>query len=133
MKKPTLEEVREHFKDAKVVKSLFNGNIYKGRLDVNDFHWWNNGIWCQTENLQYHLHVWCPEKGYAEIVEYKDEIHPGTFTKSIQEHHLNTHKQMETNQNNTEFQLSFETVGGVDVILTGQNLDNLTTIANMIK
>lgn len=39
---------------------------------------------------------------------------------------------MESN-NNTVFELSFETVGAVQVTLTGKNLENLTTIVNMIK
>lgn len=40
---------------------------------------------------------------------------------------------METKQDNTEITMTFETVGAVQVTLTGKNIENLTTIANMIK
>lgn len=129
MKKPTLEEVREHFKDAKVIR--WPG--YSGTMDIDTEKYGicytdsNRIRQCVGKDEVYSPLLWTSIEGYAEIVEYKDDI-VLNINKGIK-----IINEMEPKQDGTEFQLSFETVGGVDVILTGQSLDNLVTIANMIK
>lgn len=72
MKKPTLEEVKEYFKDAKSIKAVFGINEY--HIDTE-----NLGIFetetgfrqnrCFTSN---ELLLWDTVKGYAKILTYKN-------------------------------------------------------------
>lgn len=69
--KPTLEEVKEYFKNAKEVRCLYTNNIHKiikdGNIDV-----YNSDIWYQYDKSLYAM-VWQKKKGYAEIISYKEE------------------------------------------------------------
>lgn len=76
--KPTIEEVKEHFKNAKEVK-FCNSNIitelttynfnYNDSGGINEFC--INGDYLKTKRT-YHC-VWSKEKGYAEIISYKED------------------------------------------------------------
>lgn len=72
--KPTIEEVKEHFKDARIVKALngreviYNTNIRKG------LHYWGNGVWVDDINEEGENNsgeIWNNKQGYAKIVRYK--------------------------------------------------------------
>jgi len=76
-----LKKVKKHFENAKEVKCLANGNIYK----LSDFKFLIRGkdgfeqgriLFCKKENLssnsiQDYVIVWSNKKGFAEIISYK--------------------------------------------------------------
>lgn len=66
---PALEEVRKHFKDAKVIKS-HNGIKFKG---FNQLHIENEKYYVCDESGN-SRNVWRKELGYAEIIEYKEPV-----------------------------------------------------------
>lgn len=75
---PTLEEVKEYFKNAKEVKCLCNSEIYSTKPMINDFYyneytgWWFDIL--LFENTIMDVLVWNEEKNmFAEIISYKDE------------------------------------------------------------
>lgn len=72
MKTPTLEEVKEHFKNAKEVRCLTNKlKINKIKLDTIHYDEINDKFfWCNPKDG--HLAIWSNIYGYAEIVSYKD-------------------------------------------------------------
>lgn len=75
MKKPTLEEVKEYFKDAKTVECLFNGekcDITKNI--VEDIHSGaGGGYWITISTHKGGgVGLWSAEKGYAEIITKKE-------------------------------------------------------------
>lgn len=123
MKEPRLEEVREYFKNAKEVKCSYNGNIVdleKVNITKN-LHYWHSMVWIdytEGEN-EYNLMLWDKEDGYADVISYKEAP--------------KTPKPQQTQQPKQEFTVSFETVGGVSVVLKGCNMDNINTIVNQIK
>lgn len=66
---PTLEEVKEYFKDAKEVRSLYKDKvlIYSGNINIDKYEVDSDEIWDGDDIL-----LW--ENGkYAEIVSYKDK------------------------------------------------------------
>jgi len=75
MKKPTLEEVKEHFKNAKEVKSLFDGRIVNlEEVEITkDIHYWLSMFWIDytEDGIIRNLKLWSEENGYAEIISYK--------------------------------------------------------------
>lgn len=84
MKNPSLEEVKEHFKDAKVVKCLTDNYNYEINIEV--IRQYDNGnVWCNSEtNEQVGVEIWDIDKGYAEIIEYKSNTKPKHYkTDSI--------------------------------------------------
>jgi hypothetical protein len=68
--KPTLKEVKEHFKDAKVVKCLCDGKDYGIVSDIIRVYKKIN-VWCDSVNGGAGVEIYHPRKGYAEIIEYK--------------------------------------------------------------
>lgn len=117
MKEPRLEEVREYFKNAKEVKCSY----YEMIVDleeiniIKNLHYWRSMVWIDyTEGeKEYNLMLWDKEEGYADIISYKEAPR--------------------AQQTQQEFTVSFETVGGVSVVLKGCNMDNINTIVNQIK
>lgn len=117
MKKPTLEEVKEYFKNAKEVKCLHDGRMVDlEKINITkSIHCWLSRVWIDyTEGeKEYNLMLWSEEKGYADIISYKEAP--------------------KTQQKQQEFIVSFETAGGVSVVLKGCNMDNINTIVKQIK
>ena len=73
-----IEEVKEHFKDAKEVRCLRNGKTYK-MSNMTDRGIYRSGAtgdyWFSIKgrNGFYHRKVWDEDKGFAEIISYKGE------------------------------------------------------------
>lgn len=65
--KPTLEEVKEYFKDAETIESLY-GKKFENKYEFN-YSNENDGIYVNNGGFQ----VWNPERGYAKILTYKDQ------------------------------------------------------------
>ena len=82
--KPTLEEVKEHFKDAKVVRCLLDGRAF----NIEDYNTYTQSIGIDISIDNYknggYKVLWYEEKGYAEIIEYKT---PKCKTIKITEEH----------------------------------------------
>ena len=111
MKKPTLEEVREYFKDAKVVRNNIQTfqindikNIINGLVVDSDYFY-------KDEISGIKSAVWEDHTGYAKILEYKPK------NNTTMKH---------------QFKLIFETPSGNKVTLEGSNLDNLKAEADNI-
>lgn len=115
MKKPTLEEVREHFKDAELVKYLVGDNIAKietEKIDLDGFGYYvAKDLFSDT-----FLVLWQKGYGYAEIVKYKNQPIP----------------QDTPQEPKTPVTIIFETVSGVKVRLKGKNIENLKIIYKQI-
>jgi hypothetical protein len=75
MGKPTLEEVKAYFKNAKEVRCL-NGRKDIGTPDFEQMHFTDSGSVIQNPYSKNWLVLYCPKKGYAKIISYKDD----TFT-----------------------------------------------------
>lgn len=74
-KKPTLEEVKEYFKNAKEVMCLANNDIFE--IDFRTLNKKNNNgtdnYWCLSKNGSWILLWSFLRQNYAEIISYKDE------------------------------------------------------------
>ncbi len=70
MKKPTLEEVKEHFKDALEVKDYSNSRVSINKLDKIFLGVFDNYLY--DKNSHNFTYLWCKDYGYAEITKYKD-------------------------------------------------------------
>jgi hypothetical protein len=77
----TIEEVKEFFKNAKVVECLLNKNYVElSKVDVLRIYKYN-GIfkidYCLDKGrigfITYTKHLWNKDQGFAKIIEYKDE------------------------------------------------------------
>jgi len=72
MKKPTLEEVKEKFKDAEIVESLHTG--WTGKINIKTIRYDTiqcGFIICDCDNECGVTTLWGIEKGYAKILTYK--------------------------------------------------------------
>jgi len=70
MSKPTLEEVKEYFKDALKVQNSIGLFANMENIDERGIHEWAGSYWvCDGENDN--VFVWHKNIGYAEIIEYK--------------------------------------------------------------
>ena len=71
---PTLEELKEHFKDVKIVKCAFaktETKISENIIEDVSFH--NGDYWVRIkDNPKGYICLWCKFNKYAEIVEYKE-------------------------------------------------------------
>ena len=72
MEKPSLKEVKEYFKNAKIVICVCDGKKYNVTLNNIRELVYNYAIMDDCANVD--LVLWSPDKGYAEIVEYKDSV-----------------------------------------------------------
>jgi len=68
MKTPTLEEVKEYFKDAKEVESCY-GELVK--IDLNKISFDVRAYYIEMDN--YFYSIWTENKGYAKIISYKEK------------------------------------------------------------
>lgn len=76
MKKPSLEEVKEYFKDAETVKDPISNEV----INLSDYHIYEKGRFKDTKNDIYINHklkvydrkcLYCSDAGYAKILTYK--------------------------------------------------------------
>ena len=70
-KKPTLEEVKEYFKNAKEVREIGYDKIFFINWENVYLSEYEN--WC-LEDGKTIRYIWNEKKGYAEIISYKEEI-----------------------------------------------------------
>ena len=78
-KTPTLEEVKEYFKNAKEVREKNYNKIFVIDWDNVWFSEYEN--WC-TEYEDNTRYLWNKEKGYAEIISYKEIQTPNHYDNS---------------------------------------------------
>jgi len=73
MKTPTLEEVKEYFKNAKEIKGIYTFKIFQINTEKYGVYLELSGDFrqCKNEDGKEFL-LWSKEEGYAEIVSYKD-------------------------------------------------------------
>ena len=78
-KTPTLEEVKEYFKNVKEVREKNYNKIFVIDWDNVWFSEYEN--WCteDEDNIRY---LWNEEKGYAEIISYKEIQTPTHYDNS---------------------------------------------------
>jgi len=80
---PTLQEVKEYFKNAETVKCAEENkevNITAGI--IKDEHWFNNCVWVDIDEKIYDggsVSLWSNDNGYAKILTYKQPAY--TITK----------------------------------------------------
>lgn len=74
--KPTLEDVKEYFKNAKSVMSIGGRKVKLKKLDNIVYSIWNNGVYYRLKQDMYGL--WHKNYGFAEIVSYKKDPKPTT-------------------------------------------------------
>lgn len=72
MEKPSLEGVKEYFKNAKTVICVCDGKKYNVTLNNIKELVYNYVIMNDYPDVD--LVLWSPSKGYAEIIEYKDSV-----------------------------------------------------------
>lgn len=68
---PTLEEVKEYFKNAKEVECLVDEEVYDISCLNRSFHWYDEGAWVTNDN-DVDILLWDDGK-YAEIISYKED------------------------------------------------------------
>jgi len=78
---PTLQEVREYFKNAGIVKCLINGNETDISINIiREIHCDLGCFWVTIEGHKgHHVQLWDENKGYAKILTYKQPTY--TITK----------------------------------------------------
>jgi len=74
MDKPTLQEVKEYFKNAKEIKSLGERNILFDEIKKFEIDS-NKDFWAITESGYYGLLYDCNSNQYAEIISYKEPLY----------------------------------------------------------
>jgi len=89
--KPTLEEVKEKFKDAEIVECLeTNKSLKITEHIVRDFHWFANCVWIDLHPDFYNgesVCLWGKEQGYAKILTYKTPKYEITKEQVLSLHH----------------------------------------------
>ena len=65
-----IEEVKEHYKDAKIVRRLSDKQPCEIRY--NTIHLWHKDFWVKDCNSRYDVKLWSLKHGFAEITEYKN-------------------------------------------------------------
>lgn len=74
--KPTLEEVKEYFKDAEIVECLFNSNKVNILTNVTtELYSGNNSYWIVTTNQKGGgVELWNEDNGFAKIITTKNTM-----------------------------------------------------------
>jgi len=70
MSKPTLEEVKEYFKDALIILDHCNLIADMNNIDERGIHEWAGSYWV-FDNDMANVVVWSKNSGYSKIIEYK--------------------------------------------------------------
>lgn len=81
MKVPSLEEVREHFKDAKSIEVPHTTKVKC--VDVNDKIIKMEDCYALNFHLYSWVTLWSKDDGYAKIIEYKEKENRNPRTKSF--------------------------------------------------
>ena len=84
-KTPTLEEVREYFKNASFVVDKYNETIKIKKLKKIYVNKNNNFLYMNVKNN--HTYLWCKEYGYAEILKHKEEKNIDVVYEEIKPKH----------------------------------------------
>jgi hypothetical protein len=79
--KPTLEEVKAYFKNAKEVKSLSENRVFKLKENYSIERGISTNAYFAYKGGKAIIDLWDDQKGYAEIISYKDE--PLTVSKQF--------------------------------------------------
>jgi len=73
MTKPTLEEVKEYFKNASKIKDIDGDIISMDNIDYRGIHEYLGEYYvCHDSLFGNNVFVWHTENGYSEILEYKE-------------------------------------------------------------
>ena len=84
--KPTLEEVKEYFKDALEIKDIHDGKVLTLTKDLlNSVFISSFGNYCIMDRNMSYTYLWGTEKGYAEITKFKPKNDFKTITESLSE------------------------------------------------
>jgi hypothetical protein len=72
--KPTLEEVKEHFKNSKLVRSALNKRVYS--IDTEKYGVFIDDTYIRQKKDEncFEWLLWSEKEGYAEIISYKEDI-----------------------------------------------------------
>jgi len=79
MDKPTLQEVKEYFKNAKEVKSTFGKTF--NYLKSKNLHLWNGAYFVSYKNEDYC--IWDKWTGFSEIISYKEPLYQLTAREVV--------------------------------------------------
>ncbi len=70
----TLEEVKEHFKNAKEVRCLCDGKVYNlNHASERGIYEYGCSFWFWDSNINYDCELWDKGEGFAEIISYKKD------------------------------------------------------------
>jgi hypothetical protein len=91
MKTPTLEEVKEHFKNAKEVKCLSSDRIYDlTRIKIiKDIHEWHGGYWIDAQVSVSNIKIVDECSNFAEILTYKEKSYKTPTAEEVRNHFKN--------------------------------------------
>jgi len=96
MKRPSLEEVQEYFKDAKEVQSPNESDIVDITISIiKDIHEWAHEYWIDLYNKHYtgqNVLLWDKNYGYAKILTYKNNDMKITKEQILQVAHNARHE-----------------------------------------
>lgn len=85
MKKPSLEKIKEKYKNAEVVACLSTGEYENISQDITEyFNFWDESWWIRTKTSSRghgSIELWNKEKGFAGIVTYKKPIRTNKLTE----------------------------------------------------
>jgi hypothetical protein len=71
---PTLEEVKEHFKNAKEVRCAFTKKVIDISIEISkDIHFCDDEYWIDNYNPIIESNLWDENLGYAEIISFKEK------------------------------------------------------------
>lgn len=84
---PTLEEVKEYFKDAEKVQCIFDKGLIS-EIDVNKIKFKYGEYWCEIIDSE--INLWDTTKGYAKILTYKEKTFSITESQLKLIHGLST-------------------------------------------
>lgn len=72
MKTPTIEEVKQHFKDAEIIKDYYNDTLNLNNISEKGIYKFR-GNYYADDNFGQDYFLWSNYTGYSEIVKYKDK------------------------------------------------------------
>ena len=72
MKTPPIEEVRQHFKDAEIIKDYYNDILNVEDISEKGIYLFATEYYVNDKNGKDYV-LWDEDDGYAEILKYKDK------------------------------------------------------------
>jgi len=128
--KPTIEEVKEYFKNAKEVMCLSRNSIRQiSKNIVEEINFDLNCYWIRTEESGGSIMLWRNEK-YAEIISYKEETLPIKKTTLLQLAENNSFSESIIKK---EFPQLFESGLEVGKWYKYNNTDTLVYLEDLVK